>query len=518
MRRKPAVESQQHGQPYTYPAPFRGWVDSDNPAMNQPGGAAVLDNFLPTATGCRLRGGSQAVSVIGSPVTHLMPYDNGVEQKLFAATETAIKDATDLDGSAAPAVVSNLTGGDWSSTTFRTVAGTYLMAVNGRDDPQLFDGTTWQAVGPATAPISITGAAGPFSAVWAFKSRLFFAKGLAVFYLPTGQVGGAMEDLSLSGVFQRGGQIAFGTSWSSDSGAGFGDRCVIVSDQGEIAVYEGDDPSDANAWRLVGRYDVAPVLGRNAHVRVGGDVLIATTDGLLPLSGVVSRDPMALATAAISRPISRAWHRGVESLAWGWSVTRWPNSGVVLVSRPGRNVWGVYAESGAWFRVTGWDAAVSAIHKKRLYFAGADGVVRQGDTTGQDDGLPIVGRCRWLPEVAPQAGRKVVQLARALFRTTRTIRFGLRFVNSDFGNFPTVPAPWEPMPSGGLWDVAMWDVMTWDSNSNLEMKLAVSGWRSMSKTGDRLAPEIQVVSDGQLPALCELISVDAIIETGGVVV
>ena len=515
--RRPHRESQQHGTPITYPAPFRGWVDSDNAAMPTPGGAAVLDNMLPTRTGARVRGGSQFVSTVPAAVDQLITYDDGINEFLFAVSDGKIHNASALDGSAAPVVQSGLGSGEIVSTQFNTVADTYLYVVGGTGSPRLFDGSTWQTVTDVSSPISITGATGPFSAVWSFKSRLFFAKGMQVYFLPTGEAGGAASDLNLAGVFKNGGRILFGTSWSSDSGAGFGDRCIIATDRGEIAVFEGSDPASASDWALVGRYVIPPILGPNAHLRVGGDVLIATTEGLLPVSGIVSKDPLAVSSIAISRPIAVAWRRAVALALTSWQVRRWPSAGVILIGRPdAADLWGVYAETGAWFRITGWDAATAITFKGRVMFAGKGGIVRQGDTTGQDDGEPFVARCRWQPSPQPAAGIKVAQLARATLNGEGDPCFSLSFVNSTSQASAMLPDPWVPGDAGSLWDSGVWDQMTWTSGM-ADLGVIQSMWRSVSKTGGLLAPEIQIVSDNDLPIKAELLSVDAIIEGGGIV-
>lgn len=518
--KRPNAESQYHGTPYTYPAPVRGWVESDNPALAQPGGASVLENFLPTETGVRVRGGCQDVTQVPAQVTSMFAFDDGTTRKFFTATATNIYDASLMDGSPATSVKGGLLSGNWSTVQFTTSGQTYLYAVNGANAPILFSATSQQDVTATSTPIAITGKTGPWSHVWAFKSRIFLVKAnsMEVNFLPVGSVGGAAADLNLQGVFQLGGTILFGATWSSDSGSGFGDRCVIVTDKGEVAIYEGTDPSVAASWNLVGRYVIAPPLGKNAHVRVGGDLLIATTAGLVPISGVVTKDPIALETIAISRPIARSWRTGVSQSPTGWTMVRWDNAGILLVLRPNdrKTAWGVNASTGAWFKIVGWDMGKAAMHRGKLYFGGDDGAVRQADTTGQDGGSPIVARYRGLLEAAPRGGLKTASLARATFVTSLDLKFGLRIVGQEKIEFPTPPTPWTPVSTEGLWDSGVWNKMIWDSATQ-EFFTEESMWRAQGVTSTKLAAEVQVVSDDLLPIACELISVDAIIKPGGVV-
>lgn len=517
---KHPAQSQGHGQPYTWPAPFRGWVEDEFPA--RPGGAAVLENLLPTRSGCRVRGGCQMMSTVPGPVTGMFSYDDGgVVQRLFVGTATGIHNVSALDGT--PAVLAlAASGGEWSTTMFRTVGDQYLYAVNGNGNPYLFNGTVWQEVTTGSTPISITGGAAPYSSVFVFKSRLYFvrANSMTVYYLPVGQAGGAAADLNLAGVFNRGGSIAFGASWSSDSGSGFGDRLVLASDMGEVVVFEGSDPSDPADWRKVGQYAIPRPLGKNAWVRSGGDLLIATTEGLLAMSSIVSRDSAGLAASSLSAPIARSWAVAAEISGQGWVLARWETARVLLVLRPhdhGR-AWGVSMETGAWFTITGWDMHAAAMHNGRFYFGGQEGVVRRGDTTGQDDGMPIIARYRGLLEAAPRGGFKVVQLARAtVTATTDDPVYALSFYAASSDPWAPTEGAWAPVSDEGRWDFGLWDQMRWSSASADTLTVA-SEWRAIGVSGPMLAPEVQIVSDDLLPVVAEIRSVDAIIGAGGVVV
>src|SRR4051812_12469753 len=83
----------------SFPAPVSGWIKNLNlatpgarlPNGSSVSGAFVLENYFPTATGVRMRGGSDVYAQIGDgslPVTSLFAYVNGGNKKLFAATAT----------------------------------------------------------------------------------------------------------------------------------------------------------------------------------------------------------------------------------------------------------------------------------------------------------------------------------------------------------------------------------------------------------------------------------------------
>ena len=45
----------------------------------------------------------------------------------------------------------------------------------------------------------------------------------------------------------------------------------------------------------------------NAHQAIGGDVLIATIDGIIPISAAITKDTSQLELAAITRAIKPMW-------------------------------------------------------------------------------------------------------------------------------------------------------------------------------------------------------------------
>src|SRR5215217_6864761 len=90
-----------------WPAPRDGWIANLN--LAQPGakkadgttlaGAKVLDNMFPTATGVLLLRGSELYATLGQgdqSVTAMFSYVAGSDEKMFAATETAIYDITTI--------------------------------------------------------------------------------------------------------------------------------------------------------------------------------------------------------------------------------------------------------------------------------------------------------------------------------------------------------------------------------------------------------------------------------------
>ena len=144
---------------YSFPAPVRGWVANENLAAAGPQAAHRLENFFPTTTGVRLRGGSRKRATVSTgPVTSLWSYVSGASERFFAADANNIFDITSVsDPDTIPAAsVSGQTNGHYSVAQMGSTGGEFLYALNGSDSAQLFDGTNWSAVTDVSTP-SITG-------------------------------------------------------------------------------------------------------------------------------------------------------------------------------------------------------------------------------------------------------------------------------------------------------------------------------------------------------------------------
>lgn len=542
MRARPKVVRKSRTK--TFPAPRRGWIKNENLAKPGGEGATVLDNWFPTATGVRIRRGSSLYALInaarpafdedafdsggfsfvsedGDPVVSIMAYLAGSSAKLFCATETDIYDITtiaDPEG-ALTADVSGLTSGDWVATQFQNSGGDiFLVAVNGADARHLYDGSTW-----TTSP-SITGPSGDLSHVWVFKQRLFFVeKGtMSAWYLSVDAIGGAATELPLGGVFRLGGSLLFGATWSLDSGTGLQDTCVFVTTEGEVAVYEGTNPGDANAWALSGVYRIGRPLSKRAAIKAGGDLAVATDAGLVPISQAVSKDQAALAAGAISYPIEEEWKAAaLERRAQGsWSLEMWPTQQMMVVGLPTYGsldpfCFVVNIRTGAWARYTGWDTQCLGLYEDRLFFGTAAGEIVEAEVGGSDRGQPytavFVGS---FVDCGAPAALKNVMLARPTFLTTETTG-SQSFVSKDYvATIPTAPSAAPSTTTASLWGTATWGVSLWGEAA---AQFREANWVPAYATGFAIAPGVQVTIGAVAQPDIDFVSVDLQYEVGDTV-
>lgn len=500
---------------HTFPAPVRGWsVDEPLPA-SQPGLARILDNFVCTTRGIRVRGGRTEADDIGSAVLSLITYKASVE-KLIAATATGLYD---VGGSS---LATGLSSGEYSHTQFGTSGGDFVYMVNGVDEPQLYDGSSITAITAISTP-AITGVTTTdLTQVWSFASRLWFVESgtLSAWYLPTDSIGGAASEFSLAGVFADGGSLLFGAKWSLDAGDGLDDKCVFVSDEGEVAIYEGTNPASASTWRRVGLYRMPKPLGKRAFTQAGGDLLIATVAGLIPVSAALKTDAGAIERKAVSLPIGSYWRTQAEQLtARTWDVVKAHDMGVILVSQPSASdarssVLMVNMVTGAWSRATGWDAQCIAHFGGATYIGSLDGKVYIVDTGGTDDGALYT---------ASYLGAFEDLGARGVLKTSRQVRPLLEIgtpvnvqsgVNADYDQILPSPPSSAAASGAAVWDTALWDVAVWDAGATLQTS---ASWNSAAATGTALAPYLQMsFSDVSKPDVV-LASIDLQYHTGAVV-
>ena len=515
------------------PAPTDGWVTNENIAATKKKSAVVLENWFPEFDRVRLRAGATKVATTGGDaITALFTYNQGGNEFLFAATATDVYDMTSLDPDTPPSAdVSSRTDGYYSTLQIATSGGEFLYAFNEADSPLLFDGSSWTTVTNVSTP-AITGTTSNDTSLlrhgWVYRDRIFMIERdtLLAWYLPVESIGGAASDISLQGVFRRGGTLLFGTTWSIDTGDGADDKCCFFTDQGEVAVYEGANPGDSSDWNLIGVYDLSVPLGKNAHMRGGGVPIIATEEGLVPLSVVFKTDVAALGIAAVSRPIEPDWRREAAKVnaAYPWEVMKWPFKNCAFVSLPHSTVTSpicfvVNLETGAWAKYTGWDIQSMALFGGQAYFGDADGLIYSMEVGGTDNTMNYVGRmsCAFNHLKAP-GYYKTVSQARAVFLANYTFTPRLSCTVDYLVNFPSPPSALDDGGSGSGWDLSLWDVGLWDEGGDTAALAVQTRWRSISRSGYSHSMQIQITMGNETAPNISLIAMDILYETGGIVV
>lgn len=509
----------------TFPAPRKGWVVSENYAMQSPETALVLDNWFPTTTGIRVRRGRAKRATLGGvPVTSMWEYVGPSTRKRFAADATKIYDITSVadPNAAVTATISSRTSGYYSTVQFATVGGNFQYCFNGTDKPLLYNGSTFTAIDGVSTP-AITGVTTTtLSQGWVYANRIFMVqKGtMNAWYLPVDSVGGAAAQVSLAGVFQAGGELLFGATWSLDGGDGLNQKCVFVSSVGEVAIYQGTDPSDPTKWSKQGVYNITRPLGMKAIMQAGGDLLIATEEGLVPLSEAVRKDAAALSLSAVSRGIEPEWRKEATARnGLPFEIIKLPNSAMMVVSLPP-----TYAglqdccfvanlQTGAWARFTNWQTRCMASFSGSGFFGANDGCVYEMEAGGSDAGAPYTAVYFGGFDHLDAPGRtKSVTMARAIFRTATPAIPKVSCSVNYAQTIPSAPASPANFTSASAWDTAVWDAGTWDGG--LTAASFSAPWTGIGVTGYSIAPQVQLTYAITPQPLVELVAFDLVYEDG----
>lgn len=463
--------SQRLPQSKMLPVPTGG-INAVSALTNMPPEDAItLDNWFPQLRWIELRRGHIVhcnTTVAGEAIESLMTYnaEAGSSDKLFAAVTTTIRDVTTSTPSTA---VSSLTNARWQHINFATSAGNFLICVNGADGVRSYNGTAW-------ATQTITGVtAADLIHLAAFKGRIWFVEkdSLTAWFLPPDSIAGAATPFPLGGTMKDGGSLVAIATWSLDGGDGPDDRIAFISTEGEVAIYAGTDPTNAQTFALQGVYEIGAPIGRRCFFKIGGDVAIICIDGVVPLSKamVIERaSTLGVTISAKIQPLLNADARNFKGL-FGWQIIGYPLGTMAILNVPQLETetsiqYVMNTVSGSWCRFTGMNANCWALFQERLFFGGNDGIVMEADTGGSDNGQPIAADVKGAFNDLQDPHLKEFVMARPFIITDGDVSPGLA-INVDYRDTATVDAQPATLSSGAQWDEALWDVALWPVEENL---------------------------------------------------
>lgn len=468
----------QVAQSYSLPAPTGGLNARDAYTDMAADDAVGLVNVFPEANYVAVRKGfAPWATDMADPVQTLMVW-NGLtgSDKLFAVAGTSIWDAT--ASGAATEEVTALANAKFQWTTMQNSGGLWLVAVNGADDVQLYDGSAWSTA-------VITGvSADTLINLCSFKRRLWFVQedSLDLYYLATEAIQGAATAFPLGSVFRRGGYIMAIGSFSRDAGEGPDDFLTIVTNNGEVAVYQGTDPDSAETWSLVGMFDIGKPIGRRCMTRLNGDLTIITQDGVISMQATLQFDRSAGQKAAITAKIQTLFSQYAQRyrLNFGWQPCVYPKSRYLIVNVPAfpdlsQSQLVMNTVTGSWTQFQGMDAGCWAVANDLLYFGGNAGTVYQADSGYLDNGSAIPFSCRTAWQMHNGATNKQFTAVQPVMLTGGAAAFAIQ-VDVDFQT--TTPTGYSNSPgvNGMTWAWA-WPG-TWAGVDILDAR-----WQSVGSIG-----------------------------------
>lgn len=355
-----------------------------------------------------------------------------------------------------------------------------------------------------------------FATVNLFKERLYFVEedSLSFWYLPVDSINGTVTEFPLGGIFKKGGYLQAMGTWTIDAGYGVDDLAVFVTSNGEVAVYKGSDPSDANDWALVGIWNIGQTFARKCVFKYGGDILLLTEDGLVPLSaGLQSTrlDPRVNITDKIFYAISQA--ADLYANNYGWQMNYFAKYNMLIVNVPvtgSSEQFVMHNITKSWGRFTNISANCWELSGDDIYFGGNGYVARFYDTFA-DAGTTIRGFVQQAYSYFESRGQlKRFTLVRPILQTDNGVPTVLCGISVDFENTDlSNQISFNPsILQTGEWDLDTWDNANWGGGL-----VTTKIWQGVTGLGYAGSVSMNVASQG---IEFHWASTDFVMERGGV--
>lgn len=466
-RPQPAMETVQ------VPAPVAGLNLRAGIAALKPNEALILDNWSCKGGYNQVRGGTVSWATgLGASIGSLLEWAGPSSRKLFGATATAIYEASSA-GAVGAAAVSGLNSAYWQAVNFTTAGGHFLVLANGADDVRNYDGTTW------TTP-SISGVtSADLIGVASFATRLWFIEksSTKAWFLDTGSISGAATSLELGDKFAQGGKLQLIGSVSRDSSNSPLNLMCFVSSKGEVAVYQGTDPTDDTKWSLVGIYTAGPPIGNRALIPIDGDLGLLTERGVVSLRQLMATGRTAAERSAITGAIDQAIVDDftIYGANTGWEMIVHPRSRQALVNVPRTSStatqWALNVQTGGWSTYGRYNSPLNATcwgtFNEDLFFGTAAGTIYQAERGNQDNGGAILARLKTSYQPYAKGALQRISMVRPKFTAGGQVNAAIR-IAVDYA--PTRPTSSDEFPlasgsEGAIWGTSLWGIGLWGASN-----------------------------------------------------
>lgn len=470
----------------TFPPPIGGWNRRDTIPLMDEKDAIRLDNLIPDTNSVHLRAGfanHAPIAATATAVETLVQYlpPNTSNAKMFAAIPSAIVDVTAAATASSTAMqVTGLTNGRWQNAQMTNTSGTYLIMVNGADQPQMYDGSTF-----ATCSVSASGLTRTnLISVHNHMNRLWFVEENQnhVWYLTTSAIQGVLTKFSLP--FRKGGKLMAMGSWTRDGGSGPDDYAVFVSSRGECLIYAGTDPSSSTTSALVGVFNIPEVIGRRCLINAGSDLGILTSQGLVPLAQILGMTEGAASRSSFTDKISGQFRDQYQATgtSFGWQCIEYPKQNLLIINVPisersSQHQYVMNINTGAWCRFTGINAGCWSLLGDNLYFGGNDGIVRKFDAGRLDGSSNITGVFQSAYSTFGNPMNKIFKRARPRFLAPTGYNPPITMQTNYDEAEPAVSVV-AASTGGTQWDAAQWDTFQWAGGAVPSL-----GWQGVAGEG-----------------------------------
>ncbi len=301
-------------------------------------------------------------------------------------------------------------------------------------------------------------------------NRLWFIEknSLNAWYAPTSAIAGALNPLYLGPFCKKGGSIVAIATWTRDGGTGgTDDYIVFITSNGEVVMYAGSDPTTFGGTVQIGVFKIAEPIGRRCFVRLGSDLAVITSQGLVSLVQTLPQTEGQRAASTITDKVLggiREAHIQSGTL-FGWQAFEYPKKNLLILNYPLderaiQHQFVLNTRTGAWCKFTDVNAGCWSLLGDDAFFGGNDGKVYKFDEGHDDDGEPIVAIMQSSFQDYGVIGNKSFTMVRGLFLAPEGYSPEIS-VKVDYDTSLTDLVVINVTSDLPDWDDNFWDVALW---------------------------------------------------------
>lgn len=318
-----------------------------------------------------------------------------------------------------------------------------------------------------------------------FKQRTWYIENntMNCWYSGVTAYQGALTLLPLGAIFKMGGYLMQMATWTIDNVSGINDYAAFITSEGEVAIYQGYDPSAVATWSLVGVFRMGRPIGRRCIVKYGSDVLVICADGLAPMSKALLTD-RSQPDVMLTNKIVNAINSDVAAYQnnFGWQAIEHPIGNKLILNVPEVTdstahqwVMNTATASNAWTQFNNWNAQCWEVQQDNLFY-GTGGSIYLADVGYSDSGAAITVDCQPAFSNFEVDAEKRFLMVRPIFRTSAPINPTIT-LNIDFDTRSNA-APLFTQGLSAPWNTSPWNTTPWGGVYPLFLKrdwIGVSG-------------------------------------------
>jgi len=513
-----------------FPVPIGGINTRDSVMSLGPEYGYIINNMLARPTGLEVRPGYREWLPIGQAFTGevrtLMYFSDPGNQnnKLFACISAADSPIFDITlpntapgvGFAAGLGATRPGEFNWVNTT--TSAGAYLCTVIHGVGYFTFNTVSgWVKIPDGTGAGKVDFEAGTTTAnmlfIFVFKNRIWFLEAgkAAAWYLPVNAITGTAKKLELGKFLQHGGGFAFAATWTYDAGSGMDDNLLFVGNNGDLVIYEGNDPEVATDFKIKGQWFIGRVPpGRRGFCQYGGDTIIVTEYGIVSVSDIVSgRITNPKDQSVVGGKYNPSLSRFVSDYItdFYWQIVSYPSEELLYLSAPALDpdfnypigfsmghfskAWTTHSNIPTFSLVVYRGLMLGGTKGGKVYemFSGAnDNASYDGTVPGTE--VTATFQTNFSDYGSPTLNKRVGRV-RLLGLSDGQPSF-LAYMRAEYDLTQGVSATPNSPIGRSSWDVATWDAATWQARSSTFKK-----WFGVAGFGKKIAAQFSVRGTGK---------------------